>query len=116
MAELGGSFGRATEAGHAGIGHPTWHRHTSHGIPNATPTGDRHQTSEHHYHLGTTKRPPLAEGVGVDVRGLCFHILGEPGQSREPHFPSEQEVVGKLPGVHLSRGPEGIQGTDMGQI
>lgn len=82
-------------------------------MPPQLETG-RHQTSEHHYHLGTTKRPPLAEGAGVDVRGFCFHILGEPGQSREPHFPSEQQVVGKLPGVHLSRGPEGDPGTRHG--
>lgn len=48
------------------------------------------------------------------MRGFCFHILGEPGQNREPHFPSEQQVVGKLPGVHLSRGPEGDPGNRHG--
>lgn len=40
------------------------------------------------------------------MRGLCFHTLGEPEQDGEPHFPSEQQVVGKLPGAHLTRGPE----------
>lgn len=47
--------------------------------------------------------------------GLCLHILGEPQKSGEPHFPSELQVSGKLPGAHLTRGPEAGSGNKHGK-
>lgn len=49
------------------------------------------------------------------MRGLCLHILGEPQQSGEPRFPLEQQVFGKLPGAHLTQGPEGDSGNKPGK-
>lgn len=50
------------------------------------------------------------------MRGLCLHILGEPQQSGEPRFALEQQVVGKLPGAHLTQGPEGDSGNKPGKL
>lgn len=84
------------------MGHPT-----SHSIPNATPTGNRQRPNlRAPLPSGDSKKATTCGSVVVDMRGLCLHIWGEPGQSREPHFPSEQQVVGKLLGAHLTRGPE----------
>lgn len=52
-------------------------------MPPQLETG-RHQTSEHHYHLGTTKRPPLAEGAGVDERFLLSHFGGARAEQGAP--------------------------------
>lgn len=53
---------------------------------------------------------------GLESRGLCLHILGGPEQNGEPHFSKEQQVVGKLPGAHLTRGPAVGSGNKHGKV
>lgn len=85
-------------------------------VPPQLGKGRQTAPSEHRNFLGTSQRPPLARGGGVDVRDLCLPILGEPQQSGEPRFPLEQQVVGKLPGAHLTQGPEGDSGNKPGKV
>lgn len=81
----------------------------------ASPAGNRRRPALCTPHLlGTPKRPPLARGL--ESRGLCLHILGEPEQNGEPHFSKEQQVVGKLPGAHLTRGPAVGSGNKHGKV